>query len=84
MVDRTAALWRQRCLDWSFKVIHLLPELSIEENVALPQMLLGVSAVDARKKAANLCEQLVYSGVLHKQANFLGANQRAVVARAIE
>ncbi|NJD86972.1 MAG: ATP-binding cassette domain-containing protein, partial [Betaproteobacteria bacterium] len=48
------ALWRRKRVGFVFQAFHLLPYLTVEENVALPLLLNGVAAGErsARARAA--------------------------------
>jgi len=82
MSEREQALMRRAQLGFVFQAFHVLPHLSVANNVALPLMLL--SRPDARRVAdvldavglANLCDRLprTLSG---------GEMQRVAIARAL-
>ena len=51
--DDALALWRRRSVGFVFQSFHLLPYLSVGENVALPLSLLGVSAGERAARATD-------------------------------
>jgi predicted ABC-type transport system involved in lysophospholipase L1 biosynthesis ATPase subunit len=79
------ARWRGEAIGFVFQLHHLLPELSAEENVALPLLLAGTPDRPARTAA---CELLARVG-LERQAGSLprvlsgGERQRVAIARAV-
>lgn len=76
---------RNRSLGFVYQQNHLLPELSVIENVALPQRIGGISKRDAENKALQLLEKLRLAHHANTQVNRLsgGERQRVAIARAI-
>lgn len=79
------ARFRNARIGFVFQFHQLLPEFTLEENVALPAMLGGASRRQAMARAAELLD---YMGLTqradHKPANVSGGErQRAAVARAL-
>jgi predicted ABC-type transport system involved in lysophospholipase L1 biosynthesis ATPase subunit len=69
----------------SFQGPSLLPPLSVEENVALPLLLLGTAEQEALGEARDMLDQLGLIAVLEKLPEELsgGQAQRASLARAL-
>ncbi len=82
---RSAALFRNRKLGFVFQAYHLLPELSILENVMLPARLAGVSNSAARHRAGELLARVgLEKRLRHRPAELSGGEQqRASIARAL-
>lgn len=83
--DKELSRFRNRNIGFVFQMHRLLPEFSLEENVAIPAMIGGSDRTKAMKKARNL---LGYMGLAdraaHKPAECSGGEcQRAAVARAL-
>ncbi|MBX3715662.1 MAG: ABC transporter ATP-binding protein [Burkholderiales bacterium] len=79
------ARWRRRRVGFVFQAFHLLPYLSVEENVALPLLLNGVAAVERRgRAAAALAAVGMAAHAQRKPASLSGGEmQRVAVARAV-
>lgn len=79
------ALFRRRKLGNIFQFFHLLPTLSVRENVEFPLVLLGVDAAQRRRKADSLLERVQ---IAHRADAFPsqlsgGEMQRTAIARAL-
>ncbi len=85
MGERGLARLRREAVGFVFQAFHLMDELTAAENVELPALLAGVSPRRARRRAADLLEQVG----LADRARFLptalsgGQRQRVAVARAL-
>jgi putative ABC transport system ATP-binding protein len=80
--ERALAHWRRRQLGFVFQAFHVLPYLSVAENVALPLLLLGRS--DAARTAA-LLQSVGLQGLADRAPRTLsgGQLQRVAIARAL-
>ncbi len=83
--DKRIALFRNRNIGFVFQFHQLLPEFTLEENVAMPAMIGGSSRRDAIERARTLIDYLGLSDRRsHKPAQLSGGErQRAAVARAL-
>jgi putative ABC transport system ATP-binding protein len=80
--DTALAHWRRRQLGFVFQAFHVLPHLSVAENVALPLLLLG--RPDAPRVAA-LLQAVGLDGLAARAPRTLsgGQLQRVAIARAL-
>lgn len=83
--DRTLSRWRNETVGFVFQFYHLLGELTVAENVALPALLKGRSRKSALKKSREL---LQYLGIPEKKDSFPsqlsgGQKQKVAFARAL-
>lgn len=83
--DKKLAAFRNRHIGFVFQFHSLLPEFSLEENVALPALIGGAKRDDAMTRSRELLD---YMGLIdrlrHKPAQLSGGErQRAAVARAL-
>lgn len=78
------ARFRAENVGFVFQSFHLLPELDILENVALPAMAMR-SAGDAKKRAKDLLEEVGLGARMGHRPQELsgGEQQRAALARAL-
>jgi predicted ABC-type transport system involved in lysophospholipase L1 biosynthesis ATPase subunit len=79
------AKWRGESVGFVFQLHHLLPELTAEENVALPLFLAGVGDAAARASARELLARV---GLVRQAGNLPrvlsgGERQRVAIARAV-
>ncbi|MFB7515792.1 ABC transporter ATP-binding protein [Streptomyces sp. NPDC056144] len=79
-----SALRRSR-LGFVFQYGELLPELTVEENTALPLRLAGISKDHAHVMAAHILKRLGMGELLRRRTSKLsgGQSQRVAVARAL-
>jgi ABC-type lipoprotein export system ATPase subunit len=88
MRERKRSHVRGTRIGFVFQAYHLLPELTVEENVLLPSMRLsgvGRARVDAEKRALELLDLVGLSERLeHRPAELSGGEQqRAAIARSL-
>lgn len=83
--DKQLAAFRNRHIGFVFQFHSLLPEFSLEENVALPALIGGSRRADAVARARELIDYMGLSARLtHRPAQLSGGErQRAAVARAL-
>lgn len=82
---RRLAEFRNRRIGFVFQLHNLLPEFSLEENVALPALIGGCRRADAFARARQLLDYMGLDRRLsHRPAQLSGGErQRAAVARAL-
>lgn len=82
---RAAAQFRNRRIGFVFQSYHLLPELTMLENVMLPGGLGGFSGSKTRKRAQELLATVgLADRMRHRPAELSGGEQqRAAIARAL-
>jgi ABC-type lipoprotein export system ATPase subunit len=85
MSERGLARLRREAVGFVFQAFHLMDELTAMENVELPALLAGKSPRAARRRAADLLEQvgLAGRGAFLPSALSGGQRQRVAVARAL-
>ncbi len=85
MKDAKLARFRNRNMGFVFQFHRLLPEFTLEENVALPALIAGMRRSDAFNRAGRLLDELGLGERLdHRPAQLSGGErQRAAVARAL-
>ncbi|AOZ72013.1 hypothetical protein BK816_00800 [Boudabousia tangfeifanii] len=83
--DRQRSLLRMKQIGFVFQDGQLLPELSLEENVALPALLAGENRESAYRAANELLGQLGLGGLGTRRLGTLsgGQAQRVALARAL-
>lgn len=83
--DGVRTAYRLALMGFVYQFHHLLPELSAQENVMLPQLLAGVNEADAKARANELLEQLKLGARMSHLPTQLsgGEQQRVAIARAL-
>jgi putative ABC transport system ATP-binding protein len=83
--DDGMALWRRRHVGFVFQAFHLLPYLSVAENVALPLALLGVAKSERVQRAQRMLEAIGLPDIAARKPGTLsgGEMQRVAIARAL-
>lgn len=83
--ERARSRMRLATIGFVYQAHHLLPEFSALDNVALPQMIAGVSRRQARARALDLLTALgLAERVEHQPAQLSGGEQqRVAIARAL-
>lgn len=77
--------FRLRKLGYIFQDYALVPELTAEENVAIPLLMQGIDPKDAREQARGIIDNIDMVGKYDNRPNQLsgGQQQRISIARAI-
>ena len=76
---------RRKKIGYIFQAFHLLPNMSVADNIKMPALLNGVSADDAHQRQNILLERLGIAGTGDKYPSQLsgGQQQRVAIARAL-
>ena len=83
--DKNLSKFRNNNIGFVFQFHQLLPELTVEENILLPNMIKGDDKDSSDKYFIELISILGIDGILNKYPNSIsgGERQRAAVARAM-
>jgi putative ABC transport system ATP-binding protein len=83
--DDAMTLLRRRRFGFVFQAFHVLPYLTVEQNVALPLELLGTDATTARARVADMLAATGIAALAQRAARELsgGELQRVAIARAL-
>jgi putative ABC transport system ATP-binding protein len=85
LADKERSMLRRDCFGFVFQFGQLVPELSAEENVALPLLLSGSRRNDALAQAREWFERLGLKGLERRRSGELsgGQAQRVALARGL-
>ena len=85
LYDDATTLLRRRAVGFVFQAFHVLPYLTVEQNVALPLELLGIAAPERRDRAVEMLGAVGIAGLAQRLARDLsgGEIQRVAIARAL-
>jgi putative ABC transport system ATP-binding protein len=85
MDDDATTLLRRRTVGFVFQAFHVLPYLTVEQNIALPLDLLGVAAAERSRRTAEMMEAVGVAALARRYARELsgGEVQRVAIARAL-
>ena len=85
LTEDELARWRRKHVGFVFQSFHLLPYLTVEENVGLPLLLNGVAAPERRSRSLAALEAVGLAGQAGRKPGSLsgGEMQRVAVARAV-
>jgi putative ABC transport system ATP-binding protein len=83
--DDAVTLLRRRAVGFVFQAFHVLPYLSVEQNVALPLDLLGVTEPERRRRTMEMLAAVGIAPLAQRYARELsgGEVQRIAIARAM-
>ena len=83
--DDALALWRRAHVGFVFQSFHLLPYLTVLENVALPLTLLGTAPAPRNARAGEMLAAVGLGGFGERRPASLsgGEMQRVAIARAL-
>jgi putative ABC transport system ATP-binding protein len=83
--DAAITLWRRANLGFVFQAFHLLPYLTVAENVALPLALAGTGSAERAARAAQMLAAVGLAGFGERRPGSLsgGEMQRVAIARAL-
>lgn len=85
MKDSQMADFRNRTIGFVFQSFHLIPSLSVIDNVEMPLLYAGIGAKERRRRAEEVLKQVGMSHRMHHLPSQLsgGQCQRVAIARAI-
>jgi putative ABC transport system ATP-binding protein len=85
LTDDAVTMLRRRAVGFVFQAFHVLPYLSVAQNVALPLDLLGVAEPERSRRTALMLESVGIAPLADRYARELsgGEVQRIAIARAL-
>lgn len=83
--EEALALWRRAQVGFVFQAFHVLPHLSVAQNVALPLLLLGVARSERQARVRDMLAAVGLDGFDDRTPRTLsgGQLQRVAIARAL-
>jgi putative ABC transport system ATP-binding protein len=83
--DDGTTLLRRRAVGFVFQAFHVLPYLSVEQNVALPLDLLGIDEPERRRRTLEMLTAVGIESLAQRHTRELsgGEVQRVAIARAL-
>jgi putative ABC transport system ATP-binding protein len=83
--DDAVTLLRRRAIGFVFQAFHVLPYLSVEQNVALPLSLLGISGAERQERTRGMLSAVGIESLARRHVRELsgGEIQRVAIARAL-
>jgi putative ABC transport system ATP-binding protein len=83
--DDAVTLLRRRAIGFVFQAFHVLPYLSVEQNVALPLSLLGISGPERQERTRGMLSAAGIEPLARRHVRELsgGEIQRVAIARAL-
>lgn len=83
--EEQQALWRRRDVGFVFQAFHVLPHLSVAQNVALPLLLLNTPRAEREARVQAMLQAVGLEGFDARQPRTLsgGQLQRVAIARAL-
>ena len=83
--ERALAHWRRAQVGFVFQAFHVLPHLTVAQNVALPLLLLGRPDASVTQRVATLLDAVGLQGLGERLPRTLsgGQLQRVAIARAL-
>jgi len=83
--DDAMTVLRRRAIGFVFQAFHVLPYLSVEQNVALPLDLLGIGEPQRGERVRDMLRAVGIDALAHRHARELsgGEIQRVAIARAL-
>jgi len=83
--DDAATLLRRRAVGFVFQAFHVLPYLSVEQNVALPLDLLGIGEPERGERTREMLRAVGIDALARRHARELsgGEIQRVAIARSL-